>query len=89
MQTETGKPTIDLKHIFSSSLFESAKSSLDIIKIMIPISFLMELLNNFGLLNILGDIAKPISGLLGLPGEAILAIITGYVEFCLRLGFCL
>lgn len=82
MQTETGKPTIDLKHIFSSSLFESAKSSLDIIKIMIPISFLMELLNNFGLLNILGDIAKPISGLLGLPGEAILAIITGYVISC-------
>lgn len=56
---------------------KALKTSVWILKITIPISFLVSVLNYFGLLNALSDFLTPAFKLVGLRGEAAIAFVTG------------
>lgn len=51
---------------------------LHLLKLLVPVYIAVQLLSISGLLNIIADVFKPVMSLLGLPGEASLAIILGY-----------
>lgn len=52
------------------------KTGLWLVKITIPISFAVTLLNYFGVISIIAQWLNPLFGLMGLPGEASLVFIT-------------
>ncbi|MBU3157160.1 nucleoside recognition domain-containing protein [Clostridium estertheticum] len=68
--------------VFWAGLKDGFKASLSIIKIMIPISLIITLLKYFGFVNLLGEIVSPLFGFLGLRGESILVLISGYFINC-------
>ncbi len=65
--------------VFLTGFREGLKASLSIIKIMVPASLLVSLLDYFGLIKIISGIISPFCGFLGLHGEAILALLSGYL----------
>jgi len=56
---------------------KAIKTSFWILKFTLPISFLVSVLNYFGLLNTLSDFLTPAFKLIGLQGEAALAFVMG------------
>ena len=61
---------------------EGFKASLKIIKIMIPISLIIEILKYMGFVKILGALVSPFIKSVGLSGETILVLISGYFINC-------
>jgi hypothetical protein len=51
----------------------------DLIKIMVPAYFAALLLERLGVITVLARAAEPVMSLLGLPGEAAVPLIVGYV----------
>lgn len=51
---------------------------IELAKIMIPIYIGIKILDHSGILNHVSNIFKPLMSLLGLPGEASLALVVGY-----------
>jgi hypothetical protein len=68
--------------VILAGLKEGIKASWSIIKIMIPISLIITLLKYYGFINVLSEIVSPLFGFIGLKGEAILALISGYFINC-------
>ena len=61
-----------MNKIFSELLQIFKKTSntwLILLKIMIPISIIIKILVEFGLINIIAEILSPLMGIVGLPGE--------------------
>ena len=55
------------------------RTYLTLIKIIIPVYVGVKLLKYTGVINYLADIFSPAMKLVGLPGEAVLALLTGYL----------
>jgi Fe2+ transport system protein B len=58
------------------------RAGITLLKVMVPISFLVELLDWFDLLPLLSSHLEPAFGLIGLPGSAALAFVTGALLNC-------
>ncbi|MBL8028529.1 MAG: nucleoside recognition protein [Fibrobacteres bacterium] len=58
------------------------RAGIDLLKVMVPISFIVELLNWFGVLPIISSLLEPLFSLFGLPGSAALAFVTGALLNC-------
>ncbi|HYH02359.1 MAG TPA: nucleoside recognition domain-containing protein [Bacillota bacterium] len=71
-----------LQNILWTGLREGIQASWSIIKIMVPISFGVALIKYFGIVNELSRVLSPLCCFLGLRGEAILALISGYLINC-------
>ncbi len=65
--------------IFYVGLKDAVKSSGGIFKIMLPVSLLMAILNYLGIVDRLSVLLQPVSGLVGLSGQSILVLISGYL----------
>jgi hypothetical protein len=50
----------------------------EMIKIIVPYYFAVELIKYLGLIKVVGGLFRPIMNIFGLPGESALAIIAGY-----------
>lgn len=48
---------------------DAASTMIILLKIMIPISIIVKLLKEFGVINIVGDVLGPVMNLVGLPGD--------------------
>ncbi len=68
-----------LKEIFYDGLKDAIKSSLGIFKIMLPVSLLMAILNYLGVISWLSVFLQPTASLLGLSGQSILVLLSGYL----------
>lgn len=58
---------------------DAIKTSLGIFKIMLPVSLLMAILNYLGVVDWLSIFLQPISSLLGLSGQSVLVLLSGYL----------
>ena len=52
---------------------------LDLVKIIIPVYILMIILQHTGAISYLATIFSPLMTFVGLPGEAVMALLTGYL----------
>lgn len=68
-----------LYEIFYVGFKDSIKTSLGIFKIMLPVSLLMTILNAIGIVDYLSAFFQPIAVLLGLGGQSILVLLSGYL----------
>ena len=50
----------------------------DMIKVIVPFYFVVELIKYLGLIKVIGAFFRPFMGFFGLPGESALALIAGY-----------
>jgi len=57
-------------------------ASISIVKVMLPVSLLIAVMKYFGFIDYLSLFLSPLFKFLGLPGEAILALLTGYLVNC-------
>lgn len=57
-------------------------ASISIIKVMLPVSLAVAVMKYFGLIEYLSAVVSPVIRFLGLPGEAVLPLITGYLVNC-------
>ncbi len=58
-----------------------------LIKIIIPVSLLVAMLNHFGIMELLAGLFSPAMALFGLPGEATIALLlSAFVNFYAALG---
>lgn len=58
---------------------DAIKTSLGIFKIMLPVSLLMAILNYLGVVDWLSTFLQPIASLLGLSGQSVLVLLSGYL----------
>ncbi len=58
---------------------KSWETYLDLMKIIIPVYILVTFLKYTGIISYLARIFTPLMKLVGLPGEAVLALLTGYL----------
>lgn len=68
-----------LKVMLYDGLKDAVRTSLGIFKIMIPVSLLMAVLNYIGLIDDLSVLLQPVANLLGLRGQSILVLLSGYL----------
>lgn len=68
--------------IIVNGIKEGIRGSLNFIKIMLPISLSISILKYFGVIKLLSDVVSPIFKLIGLRGEAVIALISGYLVNC-------
>lgn len=68
-----------LKAMIYEGLKDAVKTSLGIFKIMIPVSLLMAILNYIGVIDYLSVWLQPVANLLGLRGQSILVLLSGYL----------
>lgn len=72
--------TKDLLHdTLLPGIKDAIKTSLGIFKIMLPVSLLMAILNYLGVVDWLSIFLQPIASLLGLSGQSILVLLSGYL----------
>ena len=64
------------KQIFFPALKKSARTSLWLLKIILPISLLVRLMDYYGALAFIADFLDPVFGYLGLPGSTAIVFIT-------------
>jgi hypothetical protein len=57
------------KPVIKNVLMDALIITITLLKIMIPISIIMKILSEFGLIKILGEILGPFMNIIGLPGE--------------------
>lgn len=65
-----------LAHCVTSALPQGMRTVLWLLKLTIPVSFGVFLLNFFGLLNVIGTWLSPLFRMIGLPGQASVVLIT-------------
>lgn len=65
--------------IFYVGFKDAVRTSFGIFKIMIPVSLLMAILNYLGVIDRLSVFFQPIASLLGLSGQSILVLLSGYL----------
>lgn len=58
---------------------DAIKTSLGIFKIMLPVSLLMAILNYLGVVDRLSIFLQPVANLLGLSGQSVLVLLSGYL----------
>jgi hypothetical protein len=58
---------------------KAGQTYLTLIKIIIPVYVIVKFLKYTGVINYLADVFSPLMSLVGLPGEAVLALLTGYL----------
>jgi len=59
----------EIKSEIKDTLKEASFTTFTLIKIMIPISIIVRLLKEFGMIEVIGDIISPAMRIVGLPGE--------------------
>lgn len=82
MHTEDSEENSIFHEVVLLGFKEGLKASLKIIKIMVPISFLVEVLKYIGFVKLLGSLVSPVIKSIGLSGETILVLISGYFINC-------
>lgn len=65
-----------IKHAVISALPKAKKTTLWLLKIIIPISFAVSILHYLGVIDVLAHYLSPVFSLVGLPGEAAIVFIT-------------
>lgn len=76
-KAERGKIRIRVQGAVVKGAKDAAKTVWFLIKIIVPITFLVALLDWSGALRVIARVLSPAMGLLGLPGEAALVFISG------------
>lgn len=71
--------TTSLFNDIQEILHSSVQTTLTLLKILIPISIIVKILSEFGLITILGQYLSPAMNIIGLPGETGLVWATGLV----------
>jgi hypothetical protein len=68
---------------FSASLKKGVYNGLSItysmVKVIVPCYIIIEIIKHVGLIDVISKFFRPFMGLLGLPGEAALALMAGYL----------
>ena len=75
-----GKTALVLQRIgtcIKDSIAPATKTAIWLLKITIPISLVVTLLQHFGVLNVVSEWLSPAFGIIGLRGEAALVFLTG------------
>lgn len=67
------------REIFYVGLKDAVKSSFKIFKIMLPVSLLIAILNYLGIIGKISVFMQPAASLLGLSGQSILVLLSGYL----------
>lgn len=67
---------IKLKKSVLSAIPEAKKTTVWIIKIIIPVSFIVSLLQYFGIISVIANYLEPLFSIIGLPGESAIVFIT-------------
>ncbi|NLO70211.1 MAG: nucleoside recognition protein [Porphyromonadaceae bacterium] len=67
---------IRLKSAVISAFPKAKKTSIWLLKIIIPISFLVSVLDYLGIIHVIADYLSPVFSLVGLPGEAAIVFLT-------------
>ena len=70
---------MDFATPFKTGLKKGFSVTLAIMKVVIPCYIIIEFIKHAGIIDIIGRIFKPFMGIFGLPGEAALALIAGYL----------
>ena len=73
------KKTTIIKREGREILYSSVHTTVTLLKILIPISIIVKILAEFGLIAVIGNYLSPIMGLIGLPGETGLVWATALV----------
>lgn len=68
-----------LQSTLLSGIKDAIKTSLGIFKIMLPVSLLVAILNYLGVVDRLSIFLQPIASLLGLSGQSVLVLLSGYL----------
>lgn len=74
-----GRPPGALRADLRSGLRAGLVTFWDLIKMMVPAYFVALLLERLGVIAVLAEGAQPVMSLLGLPGEAAVPLVVGYV----------
>ena len=70
---------MDVATPFKTGLKKGFSVTLTIMKVVIPCYIIIEFIKHAGVIDIIGRIFKPFMGIFGLPGEAALPLVAGYV----------
>lgn len=70
------KSTLRIKSAVISALPKAKKTTIWLLKIIIPISFAVSLLHYFGTIDVIAQYLTPVFSIIGLPGEAAIVFIT-------------
>lgn len=68
-----------MKTIVKKGFKNALSTFLELSKILIPVYFFVTFLKYTGVIKIISDFFSPLMGFLGLPGEAMLALLTSYL----------
>lgn len=60
---------VKIKFELKNVLKDALSTTLTLLKIMIPISIIVKILSDYGLVDIIGEFLQPIMSIIGLPGE--------------------
>lgn len=71
-----------LLKLVRKGILDGSKGSIGIIKIMLPVSFVVKVLSFYGLVTWLSNALSPYFRYIGLQGDAILALLSGYLINC-------
>lgn len=72
---------MDAKATFKKGLSNGLAVSWDLVRVILPLSIVVSLAERAGYLGVVARIFEPFMGVFGLPGEASLALITGWFVF--------
>lgn len=75
----TGETVPDLRARFRTGIEAGLRTSLQILKITIPLYVAVDLLKRTAVIEVLGGVFSPLMGLFGLPGEAAFAFIAAFL----------
>lgn len=78
INAENNKNWDKLKYCFKSSIPQGTKTAIWLLKLIIPISFSVFILDFLGILNIIAGWLTPMFELIGLSGQASIVLITGF-----------
>jgi hypothetical protein len=70
---------MDVATPLKTGLKKGLSVTLTIMKVVIPCYIIIEFIKHAGLIDSIGRIFKPFMGIFGLPGEAALPLVAGYV----------
>jgi len=75
-----------IKRIFRDSFKNSSKVAIMILKIFIPVSLLVTILKQYGIIDYIAPVFEPLTIILGLPADSGIVLITGFMNMFAGIG---
>ncbi len=70
---------MEIRAPLKRGLFNGLSITFMMVKVIVPCYIAIEIIKSLGLIDTIGAICKPFMSILGLPGEAALALMAGYL----------